>query len=88
MKKVRNPVQNQVTSLLLYVVVISLYRRSLSQRHIQHHHQHKPQREGHRAHVGVLAFGHLRDQLFYDDVHHRTRRKGEHVGSTQSNLLY
>ena len=87
MKKVRNPVQNQVTSLLLYVVVISLYRRSLSQRHIQHHHQHKPQREGHRAHVGVLAFGHLRDQLFYD-VHHRTRRKGEHVGSTQSNLLY
>ena len=47
----------------------------LSQRHIQHHHQYKSDRKSNRSQIRMLALRGFRNQLFYDNIEHRARRK-------------
>ena len=53
---------------------------TLSQRHIQDHHQGKAHGKGNGAKVGVLTLAHLRDQLLHHHVQHGACGKAEKIG--------
>lgn len=44
---------------------------SLSECHIQSHHQRKSDRKQNNADIGMFAFAHLRDQFLHNNIQHR-----------------
>ena len=56
-----------------------------AERHVEHHHDGKPQRKEHGADVRVLALRHFRDQFFDDNVKHRTSGKAQQIRQRRDN---
>ena len=50
-----------------------------AQCHIQYHHEHESCCHSHRAYVGMCPRLCFRNQFLYDDIDHRSGRKGQEV---------
>ena len=58
---------------------------SMTQSHIQDHHEHKTQGKGDCANIGMLSFRHFGDQFFYNNIDHGAGGKCQKVGHDRCN---